>query len=264
MWRLAILWLAFNMVAAVGQIIGGVIPAPPPAPPISLRAGAPLSAEILSETTHALLDGTQLTQRRTTSRVYRDSKGRVRAERPVGLDQENHAEPILVDIYDPVAGWAYTLNTHQKIAQATSISTQSGPPPPSSLPRFWPLNPSTLPPGARSLPGAMLSRSGELIGLKPERTTQSLGTEQSEGVTLVGTRIIVALPVGWEGYDRAFKIALETWVSNDLDCLVHWTMSDPRVGRSTWKLTHIDRHEPDASLFRVPLDFTTGGPDGKH
>ena len=32
--------------------------------------------------------------------------------------------------------------------------------------------------------------------------------------------------------------------------------TDPRTGRSTYRLSNINRNEPDPSLFRIPSDYT--------
>jgi len=116
--------------------------------------------------------------------------------------------------------------------------------------------PPQPPPGVLNLPGVMMV-GGVVMGLRPERRTESLGTKQMEGLTVEGVRVIVTLPVGWEGYDRSFQIAVENWLSTDLGVVVLWTTYDPRVGQSTWKLTHITTNEPDRTLFRVPTGYTS-------
>lgn len=40
--------------------------------------------------------------------------------------------------------------------------------------------------------------------------------------------------------------------------------SDPRMGEDVYRLTRIDRREPDPSLFRVPQDYKViEGPGGQ-
>src|SRR5438132_11424904 len=69
--------------------------------------GAPYSADVISESVQTLTDGNRIV-RRTTSRVYRDSEGRVRREedRPSGSPG--------VTINDPVAraSWSLDLDNH--------------------------------------------------------------------------------------------------------------------------------------------------------
>jgi hypothetical protein len=48
----------------------------------------------------------------------------------------------------------------------------------------------------------------------------------------------------------------EVWTSPDLKTIVYSRRSDPRTGEQTFRLTNIQRTEPDAALFTVPPDFT--------
>ena len=220
----------------------------PPSAPISSAGGAPFSAAVISETVHKLRDGSEITQRRAPSHVYRDSKGRVRADQPEGLDPETHESPVEVYIYDPVAKLNYTLDTSTKIATPFSVAPVS-----SRIPSSYP---PQRPPGyLPNPPAVMLSYFGEVISLKPERSTQSLGIKQMEGIAVEGTRVTAALPAGWEGFDRAFQVIVEYWWSKELDIVVLWTCDDPRAGYFTWKLTQILRTEPDAGLFQIPQDY---------
>jgi hypothetical protein len=100
-----------------------------------------------------------------------------------------------------------------------------------------------------------VSRDGKRFALQPQRTEQSLGAKELEGLAVEGRRFTDAAPAGWHGYDKPIEMSLEVWVSKDIDSIVLWTMTDPRVGKSTWKLTKVDRSEPDADLFLVPPDF---------
>ena len=223
----------------------------PPSAPISSVTGAPFSAAVISETVHKLRDGSEITQRRAASHVYRDSKGRVRADKPEGLDPQTHEPPVEVYIYDPVAKLNYTLDTSLKIATPFSVPPGSG-----RMPVIYPPQP---PPGVLlNPPAVMLSRNGEVIGLKPERSTQSLGMKQMEGIVVEGTRVTAALPAGWEGFDRAFQVTVEYWWSKELDSVILWTCDDPRAGYFIWKLTQILRAEPAPSLFQMPADYNLG------
>jgi len=41
-----------------------------------------------------------------------------------------------------------------------------------------------------------------------------------------------------------------------LQTLIMSRQSDPRIGETVFKLTNINRSEPDASLFKIPSDYT--------
>ena len=63
-------------------------------------------------------------------------------------------------------------------------------------------------------------------------------------------------PVGKIGNDRPITIVTEVWTSPELKTIVLSKRNDPRMGEQTFKLTNIQRSEPDPSLFTVPSDFT--------
>jgi hypothetical protein len=48
----------------------------------------------------------------------------------------------------------------------------------------------------------------------------------------------------------------ERWYSQELQTVVLTKNSDPRMGETTYRLTNINRSEPDPSLFQVPADYT--------
>jgi hypothetical protein len=241
-------------------ISGGVGPAS--AVPVSTIQGAPFFAEVLSETVRTLPDGSRVSQKQPPSRIYRDSKGRVRYDVPEGWHgiTSYTPAPARIYIYDPVAKLQYSLVPEEFKAYAYKmVPLPAALVPrfrsPRSMPGIW-ANPPELPLGALNLPGVMLLPSGQRAPFQPEISEQLLGLKQMEGVGAEGKRVINKTPVGWNGFERSLEISLEIWVSKDLDCLVSWAMSDPRVGQSSWKLSRIDRSEPDPSLFVVPANFT--------
>ena len=76
-----------------------------------------------------------------------------------------------------------------------------------------------------------------------------------EGVLANGVRTTNTIPAGQIGNDRPIVVVTEVWTSPELKTIVYSKRSDPRMGDSTFKLTNIERTEPDASLFTVPPDF---------
>jgi hypothetical protein len=91
---------------------------------------------------------------------------------------------------------------------------------------------------------------------------ENLGTQTIAGVSSQGTRITRTIPVGQIGNEKPITVVSEHWYSNDLQMTVMSKRSDPRFGETTYTLTNIQRSEPDASLFKVPSDYTVeqGGP----
>ena len=86
--------------------------------------------------------------------------------------------------------------------------------------------------------------------------TESLGTQNIEGVTAEGTRTTFTIPAGDIGNELPINIVTETWFSPELQVVVMRKHSDPQRGETTYRLTNINRSEPARSLFEVPADYT--------
>ena len=236
--------------------------------------GAPFTATITNESVQTLADGTHITQS-SSGATARDSQGRTRQDAPlpsIGNLSATDA-PHIVIIQDPVAGTSYTLNLTDKTAwknpmppmpaggmasgvsvSATAVSTNTvfirAGGDAAQMPDMAP------PPLASQI--FMQKRLAEDVG---DVTTEDLGTQAMEGVQVTGTRTTQTMPVGKIGNDRPIVITTEVWSSPDLKTTVLSKRSDPRMGEQTFKLTNIQRSEPDPSLFTVPSDFkiTEGG-----
>jgi hypothetical protein len=136
--------------------------------------GMPWSGELMSGSTSTVL-----------TRQYRDSMGRTRREQAFGAASR-------VEIFDPVAGFTYVLDTDAKTARRTDVSAQ-----------FRPASEATPPAIA----------SGTHI-LKDDVTavTQSLGTKTISGVVTYGMRTTITYPPGtMSGNDRTTSTVNEAW-----------------------------------------------------
>jgi len=192
--------------------------------------GAPYSAQVVSQWTQTLADGTHMT-RQTTGAVYRDSSGRVRREMSMpalGMltGSDNSVKGVFIS--DPVGGFHYVLHPDSQIADRMPI-----PPAFNEKEHFQ-----------------HGQRNGEQVA------KESLGTQMIGGVQAEGTRIIKTIAVGAIGNDKPIQIVTERWYSPDLQVVVLMKHSDPRFGESTMQLTNILRTEPDASLFAVPANYS--------
>jgi hypothetical protein len=209
--------------------------------------GAPYSAEALTETTQALADGNKIT-RQLKATTYRDSDGRTRREQSlpaIGPFAASGAPPLTIFVNDPVAGVNYVLDPQSKTARKMSS------------PRFQAGTPAGNPPGPK---GKMRPATKAL-----DAKTESLGERNIEGVRAQGTRTTVTIPAGDIGNEKPIQIVSERWYSPELQTVVMSSRSDPRMGQSTYRLTNINRTEPQKTLFEVPADFTvqeTRGPGG--
>ncbi len=226
-----------------------------------LVKGAPYSAQAVTEMTQILSDGNRIVNT-SSAAVYRDGEGRTRREqtlRAIG-NFSAAAEPFqTISINDPVAGVAYVLEPHSKTArkiqglhiEATPSAgfkvSSSG----SEGQNFT----FTTADGAVAIKRATAeSKAAEGKGTKSYRK-EDLGTQTIEGVSATGTRTTVTIPAGQIGNERAIEIVEERWFSPDLQTMVMTRRSDPRSGETVYRLTNINRAEPDHSLFEVPADY---------
>jgi hypothetical protein len=189
--------------------------------------GRPFSATEVRRTTQVLSDGTRV-ENSDTSHFYRDAQGRMRN------DSAERAQ-----IFDPVAGYSYTLELKGKTYEKTPRPSSDGP-------------------YHMAVMGSLIvSGSGDTPGSKPGGpNTEELSAQMVNGIYCRGSRVTSTIPAGTFGNDRDVKVVNERWYSEDLKVLVKSVNSDPRFGTSTYELTNIVQSPPDASLFRIPTDFS--------
>jgi TonB family protein len=124
----ALVWLCG--IAASGQrapSANQIIPRPDALSPAV--KGAPFSAERHKTRNHTLRDGTLITETWPVRKLYRNSQGFTRTERPL-LTFANAPEfPRVVELDDPSAGTEYILEPQRKLAHRfTLIPVSSAPP----------------------------------------------------------------------------------------------------------------------------------------
>lgn len=247
--------------------------------------GAPYSAQAVTESVQALADGNRIVHK-NSAQVYRDSEGRTRRDQTVGAIGPYAAsgDPIQTFfINDPVSGTNYILDPRSKVARKlprmewrwrTEEKSGAGS---NVAPRerervakeretetrsFVFTAPAAPPPpgggvavGAPGLPGE--GAHFEFFGSsKAEAKTEKLDARSVEGVQAEGTRITTTIPAGDIGNEQPIQIVDERWYSPELQVVVMTRHSDPRFGETTYRLTNIQRGEPNASLFQVPSDYT--------
>lgn len=249
--------------------------------PLAPVTGAPYSAAMTTEMVQTLSDGTHITQS-NTGNVARDSQGRTRQDAPLpSFGNLSAADaPHLVFIQDPVAQVSYTLDLTNKTAQKMAAMA----PPPGAdvaaggaangkffvqrgvaiqVPDGGPMPPMPLPPppGAAQ-PGVVMFQRTIVNDNDPANaTTEDLGSQTMQGITVTGTRTTRTIPKDQIGNDAPISIVTEVWTSPELKTVVYSKRTDPRMGEQTFQLTNISRSEPDPSQFTVPQGFTvTDGP----
>jgi hypothetical protein len=240
---------------------------------------APFSGEGITTVTQMLADGTRI-DRTTTSKVFRDSAGRVRREQTImglaALDPSRESE-TLITIVDPVARVTYVLNPTTRMARRAPPPPPA-PPPPGGEGRGRGVGgrqaPPQVPGPGGGIPGGTATGRPEVTPPPPPPPpppggdvrplpetpaagrTESLGTRQIEGLTARGRRTVTTIPVGQIGNDRPIEITDEQWESTELKLLVLSRHHDPRTGDVEYRLTNVSRAEPAPYLFTVPADYT--------
>lgn len=250
-------------VAAMAEAQGGMLARVPLESKIV--KGAPYSAEVVTESLQVLPDGNRIV-RKSTGRVYRDSQGRTR--------REDDLEPGRVggiSIIDPVAQFAYSLDTTRKTAWKTPMGAtavlvnkiQTAPADPAEIERRQKVETEMTTARAGGFGGAVAGggRGGTLEPTMKraapwDEKVETLPAKNIEGVMAEGKRTTRTVPAGAIGNEQPIVSVTEEWRSTDLQVLVMTRTSDPRTGESTYRLLNITRAEPNASWFEVPADYT--------
>jgi len=215
-------------------------------------AGAPFTADATTEFTQLLSDGNRIERRFTTS-LARDGRGRTRSEQDVAMlgplvvlekgvnwktrpganAWQSDKPPRFTVINDPVDGVTYTLDERSKEA------------------RRGPSKTATVQVEIQKLNDKLLA----VRGGADEVRVESLGTRQIEGVSAEGTRLTSTIPAGQIGNLNPINLVTERWFSRELQMAVLITRRDPRSGDTVYRLTAIVRAEPPPDLFTVPSDY---------
>ncbi|HEX3644577.1 MAG TPA: hypothetical protein VHT95_03170 [Vicinamibacterales bacterium] len=244
--------------------------------------GAPYSAEVVNDYTQVLTDGNRIVQH-STGRVYRDREGRVRRE-----EDRASATPS-ISIVDPIAGVSYSLDPESHIAwktpglaglaivrkfDAAAMTTVVGGPRPRRAPIVAAgVEGVRVEGGDRNAGNVIFEVNGQVAGYRRfnpgdrpldggsaggvvEDVEEALAPRTMEGVVVAGRRLKTTIAAGAIGNEWPLTVTSEEWTSPELQILVLTDRKDPRLGDSTYRLVHISRDEPAATLFQVPADYT--------
>lgn len=228
--------------------------------------GAPYSAQIVTESVQPFADGNSI-KHTSTSAVYRDSLGRTRREQNfniVGPVQVSEIPLQFIIIDDPVSGIHYNLNPTKLTGTQFTISGTMGAASGDMLPR------KVIPDDGGSTTityfssgdGVAVGGRGGTISVAPGQvsagnvTTESLGADTMQGLSVLGTRVTRTIPAGQIGNALPILIITDKWYSQDLQIDVITVHSDPRTGTTTTALVNLTRGEPNPALFTVPPGYT--------
>lgn len=179
-------------------------------------SGAPFSGVRTVVSIQALAGGAHEEHpERTAFLAWRDSQGRVRTEWP-----GQGTLPDTVEIQDPVAGFAWSLDYAAKVARRTAFT----PPPVESL---------ALPANA-----------------------QSLGSQMISGVPANGNRFTAVRAAGVaSATGQPGTASTETWVAGKEGVTLLEKVTGSDGSQSTIAMKFFSTVEPDPSLFRIPATY---------
>lgn len=151
--------------------------------------GQPFSADVIDETDKFLADGNHI-HRATHGKIFRDSQGRTRVEREFETFNSAMKGPVLVTIWDPLAGQSVFLNLEKKTATVTRFN------------------------GSENAIASSVNTPNQKIMAVPRNSTTDSGSEQSktsvqglgireiEGFSVTGSRRTTTIPAGAMGNDQ--------------------------------------------------------------
>jgi hypothetical protein len=150
-----------------------------------------------------------------------------------------------VVIFDPAAGFTYTLDVASKTSYKTPLSGHE--------------TAYSIAVAGNRVSTRSFSQTGDRIAAaKPTpagQVEEELPAQVLDGLPAKGSRIAVTIPAGSVGNDRDWKVVNERWYSEDMQILLKSSNSDPRFGTTTYELTGLTQDPPDPALFRVPADY---------
>jgi hypothetical protein len=208
-----------------------------------LVKGAPYSAVAVSESVQTLGDGNRIRQTTSTT-VYRDSAGRTRRET---MRKDGTLQSIAIS--DPTTGINYILDPQNRTATKSEFAGMM------KKVELMRVEDRRKIETENMLAASKTPANSVLLG-KKRSDAEPLGRQTVEGVDAEGSRTTITIAAGQIGNDLPINIVSEQWYSPELQLLVITKHSDPRTGETTYRLTNINRAEPDRSLFEVPADYT--------
>jgi hypothetical protein len=204
--------------------------------------GQPYSATKYERTVRTLPDGSQVTLKEEDSKVARDADGRIYLDVKGKCPQESPAPP-----------WC---GTHEVILFDSAA--------PSITPWLWGANAG---PGAtvlRMTPPQLLAamslvkektQNGEPLCTAATITSDSLGQQVIESVSVTGTRTTTTIPAGCAVNEGPISVVREVWTSSELKLDMKVVVRDTRKGETISGLRELSRN-PDAALFRPPDGYS--------
>jgi len=213
---------------------------------------AAFSAESVTEHVQTLSDGNRLT-RKSTAHIYRDAAGRTRREHELnrsGMNANGEAGQLIV-INDPIGQVNYVIETQTGVARKREL-------PPPRVMEVMERARGDNAPFSVLMPASAAHRrmrEGDEAQKPAEPVKEKLPAQVIEGVLAEGTRTTLTIPAGEFDNEQPLTISHEEWYAPELHMIVLMKHNDPRFGETLFRLTNINRGEPAAELFQLPLGY---------
>jgi len=160
----------------------------------------PSRAVVADSTVQTLSDGTHLSPKPTSEKIYRDSLGRTRTERPFCHGIADTPDAAVIQIHNPVSRYAYILDEQNHVAHRYALEARQ-------FTIRHATTAETIPP--QPTLKAVVPRQNTA---GPDRTGESRGAPTMEGLLIEGTKTTVIIPEGSEDNHRPITVVNERWI----------------------------------------------------
>jgi hypothetical protein len=232
----------------------------------SAITNGPYSADVIFTSDKVLPSGEHL-YREKHGKAYRDSQGRRRVEADAVGGSDAEPKALLIYIIDPVAGRNIRLDSCSMTAHVYTLQPAPDRPTASAVQPYGATAETAssvassampVPPDPSATGAVPHNRPAGGAVPKKNATTEELGTSETEGLTVSGTKSILTANGPVEGSGRSNTATTTTnvqWEARDMGIVVLREMDDPQLGHSIIRLVNIIRTEPDAALFQIPSGY---------
>jgi hypothetical protein len=194
-------------------------------PSVPTVSGAPVTATFAVRLERPLAGGGARSLKSMTL-VARDSDGRIRRELHEYVPESTSGEPRLICMVldDPRSRTRQVLDPILRSDSKQSLMA--------------------------------VSRSSSTSG---SATTEDLGSKIIDGLEVQGARRTWTIPSQLDDSGQPVQVVEETWFSNQLQMIVSQRRTDSFGRLMTITMSHFDRGEPAASLFKAPHGYGARG-----
>jgi hypothetical protein len=195
-------------------------------------AKTPYTAEYKITHVQALADGTTITRESTEVKAL-DSQGRRMTA--TTITSADRAPITHVMVYDPVARTQTFWHSPGKVAHVLQLP-------------------------AAEQHCQTITRDDVSVISRPKSkfTSETLGTEEIQGIEARGHRYTTTVPAGADGNDAPLVSTTERWSALTVGLsglIVREIRNDPQRGKTTQELTTLTQGDPDPTTFQPPEGY---------